>query len=56
MLLGTGLGIGASSAAGFLREHRSEPADTADLLNWGFLVDRGVVLTKDGSLDRKSVV
>lgn len=49
MLLGTGLGIGASSAAGFLREHRSEPADTADLLNWGFLVDRGVVLTKDGS-------
>jgi type IV secretion system protein TrbE len=47
--LGTGLGIGVSAAATALREHRSEPADPADLLNWGFLVDRGVVLMKDGS-------
>lgn len=49
MLLGTGLGLGASVAASALREHRSEPADTADLLGWGFLVDPGVVLMRDGS-------
>src|SRR6266849_640540 len=33
-----------------LREHRITPAGLADLLNWGFMVDDGVVLQKDGSL------
>lgn len=49
MLFGTGLGLGASAAANALRAHRSEPADPADILNWAFLVDPGVVLMKDGS-------
>jgi type IV secretion/conjugal transfer VirB4 family ATPase len=49
MLFGTGLGLGASAAANAVREHRSEPADPADILNWAFLVDPGVVLMKDGS-------
>lgn len=48
-LLGTGLGLGAAVGATALRECRNEPADTADLLGWGFLVDPGVVLMKDGS-------
>lgn len=33
-----------------LREHRSEPRGLADLLNWAFMVDDGVILQKDGSL------
>ena len=33
-----------------LREHRSEPRGLADLLNWAFMVDHGVILQKDGSL------
>ena len=33
-----------------LREHRSEPRGFADLLNWAFMVDDGVILQKDGSL------
>jgi type IV secretion system protein VirB4 len=33
-----------------LREHRSEPRGLADLLNWAFMVDEGVILQKDGSL------
>ncbi|MGH7576572.1 MAG: hypothetical protein ACREM1_15780, partial [Longimicrobiales bacterium] len=49
LLLGTVLGLGASVSATALREYRREPADTADLLGWGFLVDPGVVLMKDGS-------
>lgn len=32
------------------REHRTRAAGVADLLNWGFLVDHGVMLQKDGSL------
>lgn len=48
-LLGLGLGAGASAGARALREYRSEPADPADLLNWAYLVDPGVILMKDGS-------
>ncbi len=33
-----------------LREHQTEPRGLADLLNWAFMVDDGVVLQKDGSL------
>jgi len=33
-----------------LREHRTRPAGLSDLLIWGFLVDPGVILQKDGSL------
>src|SRR3979490_3151416 len=48
------LGGLTASAAGHglrsLREHRNEPRGLADLLNWAFLVDDGVVLQKDGSL------
>jgi type IV secretion system protein VirB4 len=33
-----------------LREHRSESRGLADLLNWAFMVDDGVILQKDGSL------
>src|SRR5437867_7049893 len=51
--LGAGAGALASRALAKLREHRTEPAGVADLLNWGFLVDDGppaIVLQKDGSL------
>src|SRR5438105_2447757 len=51
--LGAGAGALASRALARLREHRSEPAGVADLLNWGFVVDDGppaIVLQKDGSL------
>lgn len=47
--LGAGLGLGASAAAAAFREHRSDLSDPGDLLAWAFLVDDGVVLTKDGS-------
>lgn len=49
-LLGTGVGLGVAAGASALREHRSDPADPADLLSWAFLVAPGVVLMKDGSL------
>ena len=51
--IGLGVGAVASRAARRLREHRTEPAGVADLLNWGFVVDAGppaVILQKDGSL------
>lgn len=50
------IGIGGAaalcSAVGLARwrEHRTVPTGVADLLNWAFLVDDGVVLQKDGSL------
>ncbi|MGH7448625.1 MAG: hypothetical protein ACRELT_13735, partial [Longimicrobiales bacterium] len=47
--VGIGLGVGVSAGARVLREYRSSPADPADLLNWGYLVDPGVILMKDGS-------
>ena len=45
--LGGALAVRGLSA---LREHRTEPAGLADILNYGFMVDDGVVLQKDGSL------
>ena len=51
--IGAGTAALASRALAKMREHRAEPGDVADLLNWGFLVDdgaRAVVLQKDGSL------
>jgi type IV secretion system protein VirB4 len=56
-LLSLSLGFGAAAITTRLmrglREHRSEPAGVADLLNWGFLVEEGppaIILQKDGSL------
>jgi type IV secretion system protein TrbE len=46
-------GIGGAAAArsiAQMREHRTESEGLSDLLNWGFMVDDGVVLQKDGSL------
>src|SRR5438270_5828143 len=40
----------ASRAISRTREHRSSAAGVADLLNWAFMVDEGVILQKDGSL------
>jgi len=47
--LGIGVGAGALASARVLREYRNDPADPADLLNWAYLVDPGVILMKDGS-------
>src|SRR5579862_6376461 len=33
-----------------LAEHRQSPRGVADLLNWAFMVDDGVILQKDGAL------
>jgi type IV secretion/conjugal transfer VirB4 family ATPase len=53
-VLSFGLG-GAGALAGHTlltrwREHRTAPQGLADLLQWGFLVDDGVILQKDGAL------
>jgi type IV secretion/conjugal transfer VirB4 family ATPase len=50
LTLGGAAGIAAVRGLSHLREHRAEPRGLADLLNWGFMVDDGVVLQKDGSL------
>ena len=50
LALGTLGGVAAVRGLGHLREHRVAPTGLADLVNWGFLVDDGVVLQKDGSL------
>ncbi len=50
LALGTLGGVAAVRGLAHLREHRVAPTGVADLLNWGFLVDDGVVLQKDGSL------
>lgn len=50
LLLAGGVGAGATGLLGRAREHRTEPNGLADLLNWAFLVDDGVVLLKDGAL------
>jgi type IV secretion system protein VirB4 len=50
LALGTLGGAAAVHGLVHLREHRVAPAGLADLLNWGFMVDDGVVLQKDGSL------
>jgi type IV secretion system protein VirB4 len=48
--LGGAGGVAAVRALSRLREHRTEPRGLADLINWGFMVDDGVVLQKDGAL------
>src|SRR5699024_2691493 len=50
--LALGLGGGASAVRALQRwrEHRPTPAGLADRLLWGFMVDDGVILQKDGSL------
>ena len=48
--LGVATGAAAAHSLAHLREHRTEPGGVADLLNWGFMVDDGVILQKDGSL------
>ncbi len=50
LVLGTLGGVAGVRGLAHLREHRVAPAGLADLLNWGFMVDDGVVLQKDGSL------
>src|ERR1700694_3318045 len=50
LALGTLGGAAAVRGLAQLREHRVAPTGVTDLLNWGFLVDDGVVLQKDGSL------
>ena len=50
LVLGGVAGSGVVAALRRTREHRTEPAGLADLLNWAFLVADGVVLQKDGAL------
>ncbi len=50
VVLGGMGGVAAMGVTRHLQEHRTEPAGLADLLNWGFLVDDGIILPKDGSL------
>src|SRR5260370_21998769 len=50
LALGALGGVAAVHGLGHLREHRAAAAGLADLLNWAFMVDDGVVLQKDGSL------
>src|SRR5438094_360541 len=50
LALGTLGGVAGVRSLGHLREHRAAPVGLADLVNWAFLVDDGVVLQKDGSL------
>jgi type IV secretion/conjugal transfer VirB4 family ATPase len=50
LALGTLGGVAGVRGLARVREHRVAPAGLADLVNWAFLVDDGVVLQKDGSL------
>src|SRR2546428_790763 len=50
LALGTLGGAAAVRGLAHVREHRVAPAGLADLVNWAFMVDDGVVLQKDGSL------
>lgn len=50
LAIGGAAGVATARGLAHLREHRTEPHGLADLLNWGFMVDDGVVLQKDGSL------
>ena len=43
-------GVAAARGVARTREHRTAARGLADLLSWGFMVDDGVVLQKDGSL------
>jgi type IV secretion system protein VirB4 len=48
--LGVACGMSALHSVRYTQEHRRQPAGVIDLLLWGFVVDDGVVLQKDGSL------
>jgi type IV secretion/conjugal transfer VirB4 family ATPase len=50
LLLAGAAGAGLASLVSRGREDRRAPQGLADLLNWAFLVDDGVVLLKDGAL------
>src|SRR3989475_9206152 len=50
LALGTLGGVAGVRGLAHVRDHRAAPAGLADLVNWAFLVDDGVVLQKDGSL------
>jgi type IV secretion/conjugal transfer VirB4 family ATPase len=50
LAIGGAAGAGIGALVSRNREHRSEPATLSDELNWGFLVDDGVILQKDGAL------
>src|SRR6266571_2093033 len=50
LALGTLGGAAAVRGLAHVREHRVAAAGLADLVNWAFMVDDGVVLQKDGSL------
>lgn len=50
LVIGGAAGAGTYKLLDTLREYRKEPAGLADLLGWGFLVEDGVILQKDGSL------
>src|SRR2546430_10382107 len=50
LAVGTLGGVAGVRGLAHVREHRVAPAGLADLVNWAFLVDDGVVLQKDGSL------
>src|SRR3989441_12702512 len=50
LALGTVGGVAGVRGLGHLREHRVAPSGLADLVNWAFMVEDGVVLQKDGSL------
>ncbi|NUQ21151.1 MAG: hypothetical protein HOQ09_09340, partial [Gemmatimonadaceae bacterium] len=47
---GSAAGVAIARLVAATREHRVAPEGLADLLAWGFMVDDGVVLQKDGSL------
>jgi type IV secretion/conjugal transfer VirB4 family ATPase len=49
-IIGALAGVAASVGIRRFREHRTESRGLADLLQWGFLVDDGIVLQKEGSL------
>lgn len=44
LTIGASIGIAARTGVSRLAEYRTTPASVADLLNWAFLVDDGVVL------------
>ncbi len=50
LTVGASAALATAAGVSRLAEHRTAPAGVADLLNWTFLVDDGVVLQKDGSL------
>lgn len=50
LAVGGAAGVATARGLARLREHRTEAHGLADLLNWAFMVDDGVVLQKDSSL------